>query len=207
MKLLVTGAAGYLELARPGLEFAQGGIRDAPLVDELMADADHVVHVASESHTDRSIASANDFDPADVVGTQTLLDSALCQGVETFVHLSTDDSEPTGLLPEARGADGDHVDHLTDRTGGRPVTKACGAPGRNSVRTTTAFPSRREAGGSPPAPSSGEATRYDPAREAFRLLGAGPDRVRPVGGEAFPRPAPRPTLNEALPRIRKESPA
>ncbi len=89
----------------------------------------------------------------------------------------------------------------------RPITEAGDAPGPNSVRTTTPCASRRDAGGSPPAPSSGEATWYDPAREVFRLLGAGPDRVRPVGGEALPRPAPRPTPNEAPPRIRKESPA
>lgn len=58
------------------------------------------------------------------------------------------------------------------------------------------------AGGILPTTDSGEATRYDPAREVFRLLGAGPDRVRPVGSEAHSRPAPRP-----VPRIRKESPA
>ncbi|MBT2676690.1 dTDP-4-dehydrorhamnose reductase [Streptomyces sp. ISL-14] len=78
------------------------------------------------------------------------------------------------------------------------------------------------------ATDSGEATWYDLAREVFRLLGADPDRVRPVTSEAFPRAAPRPAysvlaqgrrqrlgltrardwrtaLHEALPRIRKET--
>lgn len=78
------------------------------------------------------------------------------------------------------------------------------------------------------ATNSGEATWYDLAREVFRLLGADPDRVRPVTSEAFTRPAPRPAysvlahgrrqrlglarardwrtaLHEALPRIRKET--
>ncbi|WP_210587235.1 dTDP-4-dehydrorhamnose reductase [Streptomyces sp. GESEQ-35] len=77
------------------------------------------------------------------------------------------------------------------------------------------------------ATSSGDATWYELAREVFRLLGADPDRVRPTGSEAFPRPAPRPAysvlahgrwqqlglpvprdwraaLNEAMPLIRKE---
>ncbi|MFJ7073892.1 dTDP-4-dehydrorhamnose reductase [Streptomyces sp. NPDC098781] len=78
------------------------------------------------------------------------------------------------------------------------------------------------------ATNAGEATWYDLAREVFRLLGADPDRVRPVTSEAFARPAARPAysvlahrrrqrlgltpprdwraaLNEALPRIRKET--
>ncbi|MEO3807817.1 dTDP-4-dehydrorhamnose reductase [Sphaerisporangium sp. B11E5] len=38
----------------------------------------------------------------------------------------------------------------------------------------------------------GSATWYDLAREVFTLLGADPARVRPVGGDAFPRPAARP---------------
>jgi len=88
----------------------------------------------------------------------------------------------------------------------------------------------RDASGILHATNSGETTWYDLAREVFRLLGADPDRVRPVGSAAFVRPAPRPAysalahgrwqhlglpplrdwrsaLPEALPRIRKESPA
>ncbi|MFE9441856.1 hypothetical protein ACFYO2_23255 [Streptomyces sp. NPDC006602] len=63
-----------------------------------------------------------------------------------------------------------------------------------------------DAGGIPHSTDSGEGTRYAPAREALRLRGADTGRVRPVGSEA-PRPASRSTLHEALPRIRKESPA
>lgn len=88
----------------------------------------------------------------------------------------------------------------------------------------------RDATGVFHATSSGEATWYELAREVFQLLGADPDRVRPVSSEAFARPAPRPAysalahgrwrriglapprdwraaLHEALPRIRKETPS
>ncbi|TQJ91943.1 dTDP-4-dehydrorhamnose reductase [Streptomyces sp. SLBN-31] len=80
------------------------------------------------------------------------------------------------------------------------------------------------------ATSSGETTWFELAREVFRGLGADPERVRPVGSEAYPSPAPRPAysvlghdrwrqlglpplrdwrtaLHEALPLIRKESPS
>ncbi|QNN53968.1 dTDP-glucose 4,6-dehydratase [Nocardioides mesophilus] len=73
------------------LEFVQGDILDAPLMEKLIGDADAVVHFAAESHVDRSITGAADFVMTNVVGTQTLLDAALRVGVEKFVHVSTDE--------------------------------------------------------------------------------------------------------------------
>jgi dTDP-4-dehydrorhamnose reductase len=43
--------------------------------------------------------------------------------------------------------------------------------------------------------SSGETTWFGLAREVFRLLGADPERVRPVASAAYPRPAPRPAYS------------
>jgi dTDP-4-dehydrorhamnose reductase len=45
------------------------------------------------------------------------------------------------------------------------------------------------------ATSSGETTWFGLAREVFSLLGADPDRVRPVGSAAYVRPAPRPAYS------------
>ncbi|MDQ6934530.1 MAG: dTDP-glucose 4,6-dehydratase [Actinomycetota bacterium] len=73
------------------LRVVEGDILDRSLVDRLTEQADAVVHFAAESHVDRSILGAADFVMTNVVGTQTLLDSALEHGVEKFVHVSTDE--------------------------------------------------------------------------------------------------------------------
>ncbi len=75
----------------PRLKFVEGDILDRRLVDTLMGQCDAVVHFAAESHVDRSILGAADFVMTNVVGTQTLLDSALQHGVQRFVHVSTDE--------------------------------------------------------------------------------------------------------------------
>lgn len=102
-KLTYAGTLDNLELGHPRLEFVHGDIRDAELVDKLMADADQVVHFAAESHVDRSITGADDFVLTNVVGTHTLLDAALRHGVGPFVHISTDEvygSVETGSATE-----------------------------------------------------------------------------------------------------------
>jgi len=88
----------------PRLTFVRGDILDRPLVDDLMAQSDAVVHFAAESHVDRSITGARDFVMTNVVGTQTLLDSALAHSVGRFVHVSTDEvygSIDAGSWPES----------------------------------------------------------------------------------------------------------
>ena len=92
-KLTYAGSLTNLEPVRSDdrLEFVQGDILDRALVDDLLARVDVVVHFAAESHVDRSILGAADFVMTNVVGTQTLLDSALQNLVEKFVHVSTDE--------------------------------------------------------------------------------------------------------------------
>ncbi|MFJ3894678.1 dTDP-glucose 4,6-dehydratase [Streptomyces sp. NPDC090083] len=68
-----------------------GDICDPELVDGLMAEHDHVVHFAAESHVDRSLASATEFVRSNILGTQNLMDAALRRGIDRFVHISTDE--------------------------------------------------------------------------------------------------------------------
>ena len=82
--------------------FVQGDVCDAELVGQLMAEADAVVHLAAESHVDRSIERAAPFLETNVRGTYILLECARTAKVKQFVHVSTD--EVYGSLPEGRWA-------------------------------------------------------------------------------------------------------
>jgi dTDP-glucose 4,6-dehydratase len=92
-KLTYAGNLANLEpvVGSPRLRFVEGDILDVGLVDDLVSGSDAVVHFAAESHVDRSILGAADFVMTNVVGTQTLLEAALRQGVAKFVHVSTDE--------------------------------------------------------------------------------------------------------------------
>ncbi|MFE5582422.1 dTDP-glucose 4,6-dehydratase [Kitasatospora sp. NPDC056531] len=84
--------------------FVQGSILNRALVDALMETHDAVVHFAAESHVDRSLTDAGNFVSTNVLGTQTLLDSARRIGTRKFIHISTDEvygSLPTGTAFEA----------------------------------------------------------------------------------------------------------
>lgn len=72
------------------MEFVQGDICDADLVDELFSRVDAVVHFAAESHNDNSIADPEPFVRTNVRGTFTLLEAARKHNVR-FHHISTDE--------------------------------------------------------------------------------------------------------------------
>ena len=83
--------------------FVLGDIRDAGLVDRLVADHDVVVHFAAESHVDRSIEGPSVFLETNVVGTGVLIDAARRHQVDRFMHVSTDEvygSIEEGFAPE-----------------------------------------------------------------------------------------------------------
>ncbi len=70
----------------------RGDVADGALVRDLMAEEfDAVVHLAAESHVDRSIESAASFIRTNVAGTQVLLDAAREAKVGMFLHVSTDE--------------------------------------------------------------------------------------------------------------------
>ncbi|WP_405217572.1 dTDP-glucose 4,6-dehydratase [Agrococcus sp. Ld7] len=75
----------------PHFEFVHGDIRDTGLLDRLLPGVDAIVHLAAESHVDRSVRDASVFVETNVVGTQRLLDAALRHGVRRVVHVSTDE--------------------------------------------------------------------------------------------------------------------
>jgi dTDP-glucose 4,6-dehydratase len=84
----------------PRYRFVKGDIGHAALVREVMAGVDAVVHMAAETHVDKSNLGADDFLRTNVTGTFTLLEAARELKVGRFVAVSTD--EVYGSI--ARGA-------------------------------------------------------------------------------------------------------
>jgi len=80
-----------------GVSVVEGDVADAAVVQRAMAGCGLVLHLAAESHVDRSIADAGDFVHTNVLGTRVVLDVAIGEGVERVVLASTD--EVYGDLP------------------------------------------------------------------------------------------------------------
>ncbi|SNS55405.1 dTDP-glucose 4,6-dehydratase [Ekhidna lutea] len=94
--------AGNLENLRdienePNYEFVKGDICDFDFINDLFKDYDFqgVIHLAAESHVDRSISNPMEFIQTNVVGTVSLLNAAkeAWRGKESrrFYHVSTDE--------------------------------------------------------------------------------------------------------------------
>ncbi|MCK5614496.1 dTDP-glucose 4,6-dehydratase [Candidatus Pacearchaeota archaeon] len=77
--------------SNPNYSFVHGDICDTDVVNEVMQKVDQVVHFAAESHVDRSIDDGSVFVRTNVLGTYTLLESALKHDIKRFVHVSTDE--------------------------------------------------------------------------------------------------------------------
>jgi dTDP-glucose 4,6-dehydratase len=131
----------------PGYRFMQADIADgdkiARILDEFKPDA--IMHLAAESHVDRSIDGPGDFIETNIVGTYRLLDAALYywrglapdrQQNFRFLHVSTDEVYGSlgvqGLFDEnsryqpnspysASKASSDHLVRAWHHTYGLPV--------------------------------------------------------------------------------------
>ncbi len=127
--------------------FLKANICDRAAMDEAIASfrPDRIMHLAAESHVDRSITGAADFIQTNVVGSFTLLEAARCywnglageaKDAFRFLHVSTDEvygslgdeglfEETTPYDPSspysASKAASDHLAKAWQRTYGLPV--------------------------------------------------------------------------------------
>lgn len=145
-KLTYAGNPENLEgLAGDGRHrMVQGDICDANLVSALLQEEqiNSVIHLAAESHVDRSIDSSSEFIQTNVVGTHTLLNTArqwanMGETDFRFLHVSTDEvygalgaddpafSEVSAYAPNspysASKAGSDHLARAWFHTYGFPV--------------------------------------------------------------------------------------
>ncbi len=102
-KLTYAGNLSSLSLVQnhPRFQFSKTEICDRAAIADLLErfDPDALMHLAAESHVDRSIDAPADFVTTNVVGTYTLLEAALAQARKNsarsrefrFQHISTDE--------------------------------------------------------------------------------------------------------------------
>jgi dTDP-glucose 4,6-dehydratase len=92
--------------SNPRYRFVRGDIANGELVAEIVRSEriDAVMHLAAESHVDRSILSPAVFIETNVRGTQVLLEAARELRVNRFLQVSTDEVYgslgPTGVFTE-----------------------------------------------------------------------------------------------------------
>ncbi len=132
---------------QPGYVFEQADIRDLPALKRIFAEhqPDAVMHLAAESHVDRSIDGPGAFIETNVMGTYNMLEAArdywIAQGRPEgfrFHHISTDEvfgslpADPSVMLTEdtaydprspysASKASSDHLVRAWHETYGLPV--------------------------------------------------------------------------------------
>jgi dTDP-glucose 4,6-dehydratase len=73
--------------------FVPGRVEDRGTVERAMREhqAEVVIHLAAETHVDRSIAIPAPFVTTNVVGTQVVLDACAAVGISRLVYVSTDE--------------------------------------------------------------------------------------------------------------------
>ena len=89
-KLTYAGNRANLEPVASQINFVEGDICDAELMDKLVAETDIVVHFAAESHNDNSLRNPWPFVETNVIGTYTILEAVRKHG-KRLHHISTDE--------------------------------------------------------------------------------------------------------------------
>lgn len=72
-------------------EFVRGDVRNEGLVSDLVSRHDHIIHLASETFVDKSIARSKDFFDVNVMGAHTVFEAARKSKIRKIVHASTDE--------------------------------------------------------------------------------------------------------------------
>ena len=92
---LLTYAGNLVSLAdvedHPRYMFIRGDTADRDNVIQAMEGCWGVLHLAAETHVDRSILDAGPFMRTNVIGSQVMLDAARHHHVERFIQVSTDE--------------------------------------------------------------------------------------------------------------------
>jgi dTDP-glucose 4,6-dehydratase len=75
----------------PRYQFIQGDICNVNDVTKAMTGCEFVIHLAAESHVDRSLLDATPFLTTNFQGTYVLLEAARRLGIKRFIQVSTDE--------------------------------------------------------------------------------------------------------------------
>ncbi len=75
----------------PRYRFFKGDICRIEDVEKAMEGCTHVVHLAAETHVDRSLLDGKEFFDTNIYGTYVLLEAARKKGIRRFLHVSTDE--------------------------------------------------------------------------------------------------------------------
>jgi dTDP-glucose 4,6-dehydratase len=109
-KLTYAGRLENLQSVKdnPRHTFIQGDVTDPIIVKPLVEQAEIVLHLAAETHVDRSIVNASDFIMTDVYGTFVLLEAARnAEKLRRFIQVSTD--EVYGGVSEGASRETDEI--------------------------------------------------------------------------------------------------
>ncbi len=89
-KLTYASDGTSLDAVKDRIRFVEGDIADAKVMDELVGEADLVVHFAAESHNDNSLNDPTPFVQTNLIGTFTILEACRRHG-RRLHHVSTDE--------------------------------------------------------------------------------------------------------------------